>query len=125
MKESLIQFPEEYRWIKAPLHYASSPGDRGGAFRIPARKANGRNLLVIADAGDLAGWEHVSVSLHQQKNRAPSWEEMKIVKDLFWPEEACCVQFHPPKSDYVNITEALHIWRPLQHFLPIPDQRMV
>lgn len=34
------------------------------------------------------------------------------VKDLFWGEEDCVVQFHPPKSVYVNNHEfVLHLWR--------------
>lgn len=43
------------------------------------------------------------------------WEgtsEMCKVKDLFWGEEDCVVQFHPPKSVYVNNHEfVLHLWR--------------
>jgi len=41
----------------------------------------------------------------------PSWEEMSYVKDLFWDAHECVVQFHPPKSVYVNINvNVLHLW---------------
>lgn len=55
------------------------------------------------------GWEHVSVSYPK---RIPTWEEMCKVKDIFWHEEECAVQYHPPRSEYVNIHQyCLHLWR--------------
>lgn len=56
------------------------------------------------------GWEHVSVELYAR--RLPTWNEMCEVKDIFWDEEEEVVQIHPQKSNYVNMTEALHLWRP-------------
>lgn len=50
-------------------------------------------VAIIASWG--GGWEHVSVSLN---NRCPTWEEMCMVKDIFWGEDECVIQFHPPKS---------------------------
>lgn len=63
-----------------------------------------------------AGWnedgmEHVSVELYAR--RLPTWEEMCEVKDIFWNDEEEVVQIHPKKSEYVNLTEALHLWRPV------------
>ena len=58
---------------------------------------------------DEAGLEHVSVQLF---GKLPSWSEMCEIKDIFWDEEEMVVQIHPKKSQYVNITEALHLWRP-------------
>ena len=57
------------------------------------------------------GWEHVSVELCAR--RLPTWEEMCIIKDIFWDDEEEVVQIHPKKSQYVNMTEALHLWRPV------------
>ena len=62
-----------------------------------------------------AGWnengmEHVSIELYAR--RLPTWEEMCEVKDIFWNDEEEVVQIHPKKSEYINITEALHLWRP-------------
>lgn len=56
-------------------------------------------------------WEHVSVSLYDKK-RCPSWEEMCLVKDLFWSSDETVMQFHPAKYDYVNIHQfCLHLWK--------------
>lgn len=47
-------------------------------------------VAIIASWG--GGWEHVSVSL---SNRCPTWEEMCMVKDIFWGEDECVIQFRP------------------------------
>ena len=77
--------------------------------------------MVIASDG--AGWEHVSVSL---KNRTPNWAEMCFIKDLFWNEEDCVVQFHPPKSEYVdNHPNCLHLWKPIGKQIKTPPSILV
>ena len=51
----------------------------------------------------------LSVSL---RNRCPTWDEMCLVKDIFWQDDECVVQFHPPKSEYVNLHPyCLHLWK--------------
>jgi len=83
-----------------------------------------RPLQVIASDG--LGWEHVSVSLRRQPRQTPSWNEMCAVKALFWGEEDCVVQYHPPRSSYVNFHPGtLHLWRPTSEFLPTPLPIMV
>ncbi|TXH71415.1 MAG: hypothetical protein E6Q83_03625 [Thiothrix sp.] len=68
---------------------------RGGAFFIQSLKLK-QALKVIASVEE--GWEHVSVSLG---NRCPTWDEEDMV-----------IQFHPAKSEYVNLhPHALHLWR--------------
>lgn len=69
---------------------------------------NGRKGSFVAGR-DEDGMEHVSVQLF---GKLPSWTEMCEIKDIFWSEEEMVVQIHPKKSEYVNITEALHLWRP-------------
>ena len=62
-------------------------------------------------ASDGGGWEHVSVSM--PSNRTPTWKEMCWIKSKFWEEEDCVVQYHPPKSEYINYhSHCLHLWRP-------------
>ena len=56
------------------------------------------------------GAEHASINLFAR--RLPTWEEMCEVKSIFWEDEEEVIQIHPAKSRYVNITEALHLWRP-------------
>lgn len=81
-----------------------------GAFII--RAPSGRDLRIIASDGtdeNDEGWEHVSVSLI---NKTPGWRDMCFVKDLFWSEDECVVQFHPPQTDYVNNhAHCLHLWK--------------
>lgn len=61
---------------------------------------------------DEDGWEHVSVSPFDH-NTMPSWEDMCRIKDIFWEDEEIAIQFHPKKSQYVNLMEnCLHLWRP-------------
>lgn len=78
-------------------------------------------LNFIASHG--AGFEHVSVSL---PTRCPSWEQMCLIKDVFWREDECCMQLHPKKEDYVNNHPyCLHIWRPIDKDIPTPPSIMV
>lgn len=64
------------------------------------------------------GWEHLTVS---GKNKVPDWNVMCKVKEIFWEDEECCIQYHPRKSQYVNNNETcLHIWRPIDVVLPEP-----
>ena len=61
---------------------------------------------------DENGWEHVSVAPHMREI-IPSWEDMCIIKDIFWDDEEAVLQIHPPKSKHVNLMEnCLHLWRP-------------
>jgi hypothetical protein len=93
--------------------WASDPWDgANGAFMVMG--PNGVTLRIVASDGrhaDAMGWEHVSVSLDGM-NRCPNWPEMCFVKDLFWDEEEAVIQFHPPRSQYVNHhPTTLHLWR--------------
>lgn len=58
-----------------------------------------------------SGWEHVSVS-PRRRFITPLWEDMCLVKDIFWNEDEAVIQIHPPKSEYVNnVSNCLHLWR--------------
>jgi hypothetical protein len=90
--------------------YASLP-DSGPNGRFFIKTQDGETLLVLASNG--MGWEHVSISLPYRK-RCPTWEEMCWIKDLFWDPEEVVVQYHPAKSQYVNLHPfALHLWKPV------------
>jgi hypothetical protein len=95
-----MKLPEKYRvriLMLDPLLYP---------YLVPYKKFH---LKVIASF-EPNGWNHVSVSL---EHRNPSWNEMCFVKDLFFDEEELCLQFHPAKSEYVNLhNHCLHIWQP-------------
>ncbi len=100
--------------------YASDAGyGLTGAFEVLG--PNQRELRIISSEGD--EWEHVSVSL---PNRTPNWAEMCFVKDLFWDEDETVVQYHPKRSEYVNIhPNCLHLWKPVGVELPMPPKGMV
>jgi hypothetical protein len=101
---------------------ASHIGRPYGAFdRVPG--PCGLELTVIADDGDRTGWEHVSVS---SRRRIPNWLEMSFIKDMFWEEEDCVVQFHPPRSHWVNnMSTVLHMWRCRTKEFPTPPDILV
>jgi hypothetical protein len=82
----------------------------------------GAKLQIVGHPRE--GWEHVSVTT--DRLRSPNWPEMCFVKDLFWDEEECVVQFHPPLSQYVkNHRYRLHLWKPKNVAIPIPPSSMV
>lgn len=94
-------------------------GGMGRFIRGPKR----RMTVVWSNA---FGWEHVSID---GKKRMPEWDEMCELKDMFFYEDECCVQYHPAKEHYVNNTPyCLHIWRPVEKVsgaLPIPPDIFV
>lgn len=96
-----------------------------GFFRIPVAGSK-RPLCVIASAGDgpgTHGWDHVSVSL---PSRCPRWEEMDLVKRLFFHPHEVAMQLHPPESDHIsNHPYCLHIWRPIAGEIPLPPSILV
>lgn len=71
------------------------------------------------------GWEHVSVCPYK-KSHTPTWDEMCELKDMFFNDDEVVVQYHPAKSNYINIMpNCLHLWRPLNDALPTPQIIMV
>jgi len=115
----MFHVPNEYRLRDLRNPYGSND-DMGncGAFIIPFESTT---LRCIASDG--MGWEHVSVSLH---NRCPNWKEMCFIKNLFWDNEDCVIQYHPPKSEYVNnFPYCLHLWKPIKEKIPMPDSILV
>lgn len=70
-------------------------------------------LLVLASVRqELDGrlWAHVSVS---RRERLPSWDDLKLVKDLFVGRDRPAYQVLPRARDYVNVHPyVLHLWTP-------------
>ena len=111
------------RIVVGPMASDESYG-ANGAFLMPSPEA-GWELFFIASDG--LGWEHVSVRADNGKrSRVPTWKEMCAAKDLCWDAEDVVVQFHPPKSEYVNNhPHVLHLWRPIGAVIPLPDSLLV
>lgn len=69
------------------------------------------------------GWEHVSVSFEK---RVPTWDEMCKIKELFWNDDETVVQYHPKKTEYVNIHPyCLHLWKQTDCEYKLPETFMV
>ncbi len=96
-----------------------------GAYVLSA--PSGRRLNIIASIGDSTyRWEHVSVSVSGSLfTETPTWEEMCYVKSIFWDDNECVIQFHPPSKENISIAEALHMWRPWDENVPMPPPVMV
>ncbi len=111
-----FKVPEQYR----DLIYSTKDDGNNGVFYIPAKQSR-NDLKIIASDG--MGWNHVSVS---KKYECPSWEEMCMVKNLFWGEDVWVQQFHPSKSEYVNNHPyCLHLWEPVDGINKIPSSILV
>jgi hypothetical protein len=110
--------PNKFRIRSGRIGSDDSIGN-AGAFEIKLKHS--QTVFVIAS--DAMGWEHVSVS---RKDRCPTWDEMCQIKALFWGEDDCIVQYHPPKRAYVNNHPyCLHLWRPTDFCMPMPPSIMV
>lgn len=93
-------------------------GEDGGNGWVTIK---GKTFFVVYSNG--GNWDHVSVSC---KNRCPTWDEMCEIKNIFFDENECCIEYHPSKSNYVNIHPyCLHIWKPQKEQIPVPPTRFV
>lgn len=119
MRDRPCPLLEQGRVRTGPMASDVSYGNNG-AFSVQSPTCR---LIVIASNG--MGWEHVSVRPAKEK-RCPTWDEMHFVKTLFWRDDECVVQFHPPQSEYVNMHQhVLHLWKPLMRDMPMPPVWMV
>lgn len=130
MKTSI---PEEFRLTPLQAHRmrinpilgSDESCGRNGMFLVPRCGVILR--CMISDGAcvedETGQWEHVSISL---PNRCPTWEEMCFVKNLFFEEHETVIQYHPPKSEYVNNHPyCLHLWRPKAAQIPLPPSILV
>lgn len=83
--------------------------DQQGAFIVKVRtKFRGRQLNVLVGNG--MGWDHVSVS---HPLEIPNWEEMSVIKTIFFDPEEVVMQLHVASKDHINVyPNCLHLWRP-------------
>lgn len=115
-----FKVPEGLRVDHGRFATKKSDGNNG-AFVVDIKQ--GVRAMVIASDG--MNWEHVSVSL-PGVHRCPTWEEMCLVKSLFWDDDDCVMQLHPPLTEFVNNHQyCLHLWRPIGAEIPLPPSIMV
>lgn len=113
MKQKISQELENGRQRSFGLQ---EPYANYGAFLI---KYQSYEMFIISSGSDNGTeWEHVSVSL--KNGKTPTWDMMCFVKDLFFTDDETVVQYHPKKSQYVNMHKnCLHLWRNAKgHDLP-------
>lgn len=119
MKNLMSKEFDKIRNCSFAKKYYGTIGDEGnGVFEV---KIDGKTYNVIASNG--GGWEHVSVS---NEKHIPSWNVMSKIKDLFFNDNETVIQFHPPKSEYVNIYKnCLHLWRNLEEDIKTPPTKFL
>lgn len=114
--------PEDCRMKTGPLASDKSYGNNGAfalrLFGIP------KQPIAVCIASDGGGWDHVSIQV--STGGTASWEIMCLIKSVFWDDEDCVVQFHPPASQYVNKhPDVLHLWRPQGYAIQTPPKEFV
>ncbi len=128
--------PEQHR-LKGTQDFYGAPGEPFGAFKLDSPTRKGYEILVIASPGGDVGegrivaWEHVSVHVSSNFTGAwadytPTWEEMDYVKGLFWDEADVVMQLQVNDGQKVNVHKhTLHLWRPTDREIPLPDRDLV
>lgn len=116
----MFKVPEKFRLLEGSMSSMTTDGNNG-VFLITVKN----KIILNTIASDKEGWEHVSVSV-PDGYRTPKWHEMSFVKFLFWSENDCVMQLHPPKKNYINNhPHCLHLWRPIGKEIPQPHWSMV
>ena len=118
-----LTYLEKYRQREFERERYGTNGDaKNGVFKV---YVHGVGFWVVASNG--GGWDHVSVTYSNPKKKAcPTWEQMCAIKNMFFEDEEDAIEYHPKKSEYVNVHPyCLHIWRPNNNELEVPPIWMV
>lgn len=123
--------PEDARIRRGRLGSDDTYG-HNGAFGLPSPEPGWTLFFICSDGSenpdvDAWQWEHVSVhAVRGARDRTPTWKEMAFVKSVCWDDEDVVVQFHPRRSEYVNLHPCtLHLWRPRLATIPTPPPELV
>lgn len=117
-----MKCPNQYR-LRTGQFASDETDGNNGVFIIPL----GNKLIAQVMASDGYDWDHVSVTIqYKGKNIMPTWDQMCLIKDMFWDESEAVFQIHPPKSEYVNNHPyCLHMWRPQKQVIELPNSILV
>ena len=74
----------------------------GGLIKLPDC---GTCSVMFGENED--GWEHVSVS-PKHKYKIPTWNDMCVLKDIFFDDEEEVYQIHPKKSEYESFSRPVY-----------------
>ena len=80
---------------------------------------------IVTMATRCRGWEHVSVSLI---DRCPTWNEMSVVKKIFFEDHEIVMQLHVSEENHINDHPfCLHLWKPVSKMkaIPLPPKDLV
>jgi hypothetical protein len=89
-----------------------------GGFIHPQRHLGA--LFSVEREADGKRWIHVSVS---HRDRLPTWDELRGVKDWLLGRDRWAIQILPVESEYVNVHPyVLHLWHCLDGAV-VPDMR--
>ena len=81
-----------------------------------------KGSVIFSNGG---GWEHVSVSPEKMRT-VPTWDDMCLVKDIFFRDDEAVIQVHPAKADYVNnVPNCLHLWKCIYRDMVLPPSCFV
>lgn len=77
--------------------------------RVMVDRSRGLQLIATVDAPDGHGpWRHLSIA---HKQRYPTWNEIREVRDWWFPADMEAVIVLPRAEEYVNDYEtAFHVW---------------
>lgn len=99
-----------------------------GFFIIPVGEDTWA-LVISAPGCEEMPWDHVSARIGYKKyhgklaERVPTWDEMCLLKEIFWNDDETVMQLHPKASDYVNHHPlVLHLWKPINVEIPTPPK---
>lgn len=98
------------RIIPSTWHREPHPMGPGADREVAVFRHDSGMAVLISAARHQDGrrWLHVSVS---RRNRLPSWEDLRQVKDVWIGQDRVAVQVLPRARDYVNIHPfCLHLW---------------
>jgi len=84
-------------------------------------------LVSVQDVGDEL-WLHLSASKSRDNGLRvlPTWEDLDMLRGLFFRPESVVLQVHPPVEEHFSISEVLHLWErvtPAERL--VPDLRRV
>lgn len=121
----------KFRNTTHPKFKTTDADGMNGYFQIPLRKRV-YAAVISGEATDEVPWDHVSVRIVHVHSKTksieltPSWDEMCIIKHLFWDDDEAVMQLHPPQADYVNDhPHVLHLWQPVAETIPLPPRKAV
>ena len=115
---------------KYKIAFSGSEHDKGQAtladLGFIARIVDGKKGFRVHVAGGLGVRSAVGNLLFDFVDDTQVYPIAKAVKDLFWNETECVVQYHPPKADYVNNhPHCLHLWGRADGNIPRPPAILV